>query len=97
MSGVQSYMGSPEFAAAFAAESTPTMVKQSPDTGLALDTSSRELETAANGMNVVNLANGGRPLPSTSPPTKKGVSGAGDVPDPNYAIPIRIQAEIYSK
>lgn len=97
LAGVEKYMASSDYKSAAAAESTPTMVKQSPDTGLALDTSSRELETAANGMNVVNLANGGRPLPSTSPPTKKGVSGAGDVPDPNYAIPIRIQAEIYSK
>jgi hypothetical protein len=89
-------MGSSEFAAAFAAESTPTMVNQNPDMGAAIDASSRELETVTNGLDIINLANGGRPLPSTSPPTKRGVSGAGDVPDPNYGIPVRIQAEIYS-
>ena len=96
LSGVQSYMASSDFASALEAESTPTMVNPSPTTGVALDESSRELETAASGPSVVDLSNGGRPLPSTSPPTKRGVSGAGDVPDPNYGIPIRIQAEIYS-
>ena len=96
LSGVQSYMASSEFASGLEAESTPTMVNPSPTTGVALDESSREVETVANGPSVVDLSNGGRPLPSTSPPTKRGVSGAGDVPDPNYGIPVRIQAEIYS-
>ena len=79
-----------------AAESTPTMVNQSPNTGAAIDASSRELETAANGLDIINLANGGRPLPSTSPPTKRGVSGAGDVPDPNYGGVGEIGPQIYS-
>jgi hypothetical protein len=84
LSGVERYMASPEFASALAAETAPTMVSQPPDTGIALDESSRELETAANGLNAVDLTSGGRPLPSTMPPSKRGVSGAGDVPDPNY-------------
>lgn len=59
------------------------MVNQ-PTIGVELDEISRELETVASGPSVVDLRNGGRPMPSTSPPTKRGVSGAGDVPDPNY-------------
>ena len=62
---------------------TQTMVNQ-PTIGVELDEISRELETVASGPSVVDLRNGGRPMPSTSPPTKRGVSGAGDVPDPNY-------------
>ena len=89
-------MASSEFSSAQTAESVPSMVNPTPTTGVALDESSREVETVANGPSVVDLSNGGRPLPSTSPPTKRGVSGAGDVPDPNYGIPVRIQAEIYS-
>jgi hypothetical protein len=96
LSGVQAYMASSEFSSAVTAESIPTMVNPTPTTGVALDESSREVETVSNGPSVVDLSNGGRPLPSTSPPTKRGVSGAGDVPDPNYGIPVRIQAEIYS-
>ena len=84
LSGVESYMASSEYATALAAETTPTMVSQPPSTGVEIDTVSREIETTANGLNVVDLTSGGRPLPSTLPPTKRGVSGAGDVPDPNY-------------
>ena len=94
LSGVKSYMASSDFSSSMAAEST--MVNQPPETGLELDKSSREVETVANGINVVDLRSGSRPMPSTSPPSRRGVSGAGDVPDPNYGIPIRIQAEIYS-
>lgn len=60
------------------------MVTPPPTSGTEVSQMSTEVENMANQPLVVNLGNQSVPLPSVSPPTKSGVSGAGDVPDPIY-------------
>lgn len=60
------------------------MVTPPPTSGTEVSQMSTEVENIANQPLVVNLGNQSVPLPSVSPPTKSGVSGAGDVPDPIY-------------
>ena len=60
------------------------MVTPPPTSGAEVSQMSTEVENMANQPLVVNLGNQSVPLPSVSPPTKSGVSGAGDVPDPIY-------------
>lgn len=62
-----------------------TIVETPPVTSEALSKASVEAEAAARGVGVINIGGGNdRPLPSRMPPTRSGVSGAGDVPDPHY-------------
>lgn len=62
-----------------------TVVETPPTTSEALSKASVEVEAAARGVDVINIGgNNSRPLPSSAPPTRSGVSGAGDVPDPHY-------------
>ena len=62
-----------------------TVVETAPTTSEALSRASTEVEAASRGVNIVNIGGGNaRPLPSTAPTTRSGVSGAGDVPDPHY-------------
>ena len=88
LKGVETYMASSEYKSAAASETpspSPTKMDSAPDTSQALAKISAEVEAGANGLNVINLGgNKSRPLPSVFPPTKSGVSGAGDVPDPHY-------------
>jgi hypothetical protein len=64
---------------------TPTIVETPPTTSEALSKASVEAEAASRGVSVINIGgNNSRPLPSKAPPTRSGVSGAGDVPDPHY-------------
>jgi hypothetical protein len=62
-----------------------TIVETPPATSEALSRASAEAEAASRGVSVINIGgNNARPLPSKAPPTRSGVSGAGDVPDPHY-------------
>lgn len=60
------------------------MVTPPTTTGMEVAQKSAEVESMANQPIVVGIGNQSVPLPSVSPPTKSGVSGAGDVPDPIY-------------
>jgi hypothetical protein len=94
MSGVESYMKSSQFQETLAGEkgipsASPsqmsTIVETPPATSEALSRASAEAEAASRGVSVINIGgNNARPLPSKAPPTRSGVSGAGDVPDPHY-------------
>ena len=73
-----------------------TVVETAPTTSEALSRASTEVEAASRGVNIVNIGGGNaRPLPSTAPPTRSGVSGAGDVPDPHYFGLGQVAPEIY--
>jgi hypothetical protein len=61
----------------------PSMVNSTPTTGADIDKMTSEVEKSQNNPNVIDLRSK-RPLPSTSPPSRSGASGAGNVPDPNY-------------
>ena len=60
------------------------MIKPSPTTGMEVSQKSAEIESMANQPMVIDIGKQPVPLPTTTPPTKSGVSGAGDVPDPHY-------------
>jgi hypothetical protein len=83
---------SPEFMKSIAEK--PSMVSSTPTTGADIDKMTAEVEKAQNNPNVIDLSSK-RPLPSTSPPSKSGVSGAGNVPDPNYYGMGEIFSQIY--
>ena len=99
LSSVETYMASSEYKAAVASETpspSPTKVDSAPNTSQALAKISAEIEAEANGLNVINLGGSkARPLPSVFPPTKSGVSGAGDVPDPHYYSMGSIAFQVY--
>ena len=61
---------------------TPSMVS-SPSSAADTAKKTAEAESAANQPSLIDLRTK-RPLPSNMPPSKSGVSGAGNVPDPNY-------------
>lgn len=63
---------------------TPSMITSAPTTGAEIAQKTIEVENAANEIGVVNVGSNQRPLPSMTPTTKSGASGAGDVPDPHY-------------
>ena len=71
-----------------------TMVNSAPNTGADIAKMTSEVENAANQPSAIDLGSK-RPLPSTSPPTKSGVSGAGNVPDPNYYGMGEIATQVY--
>lgn len=60
------------------------MLNTASTTGAELAEKTAEVQAASNQPSSVNLNSGARPLPATKPTTRSGVSGAGDVPDPNY-------------
>ena len=74
----------------------PSMVPSTPTAGVDLAQMTSEVDAAANRPTITNLgSNGQRVLPATTPTTKSGVSGAGDVPDPNYYGLGNIAPQIY--
>lgn len=74
----------------------PSMVPAAPTAGVDLAQMTSEVDAAASRPTITNLgSNGQRVLPATTPTTKSGVSGAGDVPDPNYYGLGNIAPQIY--
>jgi len=61
-----------------------TMVNAPPTTGAEITEKTAEVQAAANQPSSLNLSPPSVPLPATKPTTRSGVSGAGNVPDPNY-------------
>ena len=71
-----------------------SMVNNAPNTGADISKMTAEVEAAANQPNVIDLGSK-RPLPSSAPPSKSGVSGAGNVPDPRYYGMGEVFTQIY--
>lgn len=71
------------------------MATPSPTTGAEVAQKSAEVESMANQPVVMDITKQPTPLPTSSPPTKSGVSGAGDVPDPIYYGMGKIVLDIY--
>lgn len=75
---------------------TPSMVPNTPTTGAELTKMTAEVEAAASKPIIASVDAGQRPLPATTPTTRSGVSGAGNVPDPNYyGMGMDIASQVY--